>query len=221
MRIDIFSDVICPWCYVGKRRLERALAARPEVAQTAEIRWRAFQLNPDMPEEGIERDLYLRLKFGPSATSAEVYRNVSAVGTEEGIAFNFPAIRRTPNTVEAHRLIRFAGGHSLQDPLVEGLFQAYFLAGRDIGQRETLLEVAEQAGLPAAETRAYLESDTDSAAVRSEDQQARAAGISGVPCFIIDGHYALPGAQPPEALLQLFDLAREGDEGPRAQTGSR
>lgn len=207
MRIDVFSDVICPWCYVGKRRLERALAARPELAGRVELRWRAFQLNPDMPAEGIDRQLYLRLKFGDAGGARRIYRAVEEAGEEEGIAFDFAAILRTPNTIDAHRLIRFAGDQGRQDAVVEALFAAYFLAGEDIGRRDTLLRLGTAAGLPEAETAAFLEDDAAAEEVRSEDRYARRAGISGVPCFVVAERYALPGAQPPEALIKLFDLA--------------
>lgn len=207
MRIDVFSDVICPWCFVGKRRLERALAARPDLAGHVEIHWRAFQLNPDMPAEGIDRQLYLRLKFGDAGAARRIYRAVEEAGEEEGIDFDFEAIQRTPNTIDAHRLIRFAGQYGRQDALVERLFAAYFGEGENLGQWETLLRLGTAAGLPEAETAAFLEGDAETEAVRAEDRRARRAGITGVPCFVVAERYALPGAQPPEALVRLFDLA--------------
>lgn len=210
MRIDVFSDVICPWCYVGKRRLERALAARPDLAGRAALQWRAFQLNPDMPAEGLDRQLYLRLKFGDPSGARRIYRAVEEAGKEEGIAFDFEAIRRTPNTIAAHRLIRFAGRLGRQDAMVEALFAGYFLQGEDLGQAETLLRLAEAAGLPAEEAARFLAGQEEAEAVRAEDRSARQAGITGVPCFVVAGRYALPGAQPPEALIELFDLALEG-----------
>jgi len=207
MRIDVFSDVICPWCYVGKRRLERALAARPDLAGGIELHWRAFQLNPDMPVEGIDRQLYLRLKFGDAGAARRIYRAAEEAGEEEGIAFDFEAIHRTPNTIDAHRLIRFAGLQDSQDAVVERLFAAYFLEGEDLGRRDTLLRLGTEAGLPEAETAAFLDSDGEAETVRAEDRYARRAGITGVPCFVVAERYALPGAQPPEALVKLFDLA--------------
>jgi predicted DsbA family dithiol-disulfide isomerase len=207
MRIDIYSDTICPWCFIGKRRLERALRERPQ--DNLSIHWRPFQLNPDMPAEGMDRELYLRQKFGGETNAQQVYRAIEQAGEEEGIAFDFGAIPRTPNTVQSHRLIRFAEGRQAQDAVVEGLFQAYFLDARDIGERAVLLEVAEAAGLDPAETGGFLDSDDGAAEIRAEDLRARMAGVTGVPCFIFNGNYALPGAQKPEVMFQLFDLARE------------
>jgi predicted DsbA family dithiol-disulfide isomerase len=210
VRIDIYSDVICPWCYIGKRRLERALAERPLDDLT--LQWRAFQLNPDMPAHGMDRQLYLQLKFGNAASAERIYREIKAVGAEEDLAFAFDAIRRTPNTIECHRLIRFAGLQGRQDAVVEALFSAYFLDGEDIGAPAVLLRVAESAGLDAAETRTFLESDLEEQTVRAEDRQARRAGLQGVPTFIVNGKFALSGAHLPEVLHQMFDIGRRDDE---------
>ena len=210
VRIDIYSDVICPWCFIGKRRLERALAERPR--DELSLHWRAFQLNPDMPARGMDRQVYLQLKFGSAASAERIYREIRAVGEEEDLAFAFEAIRRTPNTIESHRLIRFAGSRGRQDAVVEALFRAYFLAGEDIGAPEVLLRVAESAGLNPADARAFLESDLEEAAVRAEDQAARQAGLQGVPTFIINGKFALSGAHQPEVLHQMFDIGRRDDE---------
>lgn len=210
VRIDIYSDVICPWCYIGKRRLERALAERP--LGDLSLRWRAFQLNPDMPAQGMDRQLYLQLKFGSAASAERIYREIRAVGAEEDLAFAFDAIRRTPNTVECHRLIRFAGSRGRQDAVVEGLFRAYFLAGEDIGASEVLLRVADEAGLAGTETRVFLESDREQQAVLAEDRAARRAGLQGVPTFIVNGKFVLSGAHQPEVLHQMFDIGRRDDE---------
>lgn len=210
MQIDIYSDVICPWCYIGKRRLERALSERPQDDLT--LQWRAFQLNPDMPAQGMDRQLYLQLKFGSAASAERIYREIKAVGEEEDLAFTFDAIRRTPNTIECHRLVRFAGMHGRQDAVVEALFRAYFLDGQDIGAPVVLMGVAEGAGLDPAETQAFLDSDLEAEAVRAEDQEARRAGLQGVPTFIINGKYALSGAHLPEVLHQMFDIGRRDDE---------
>ena len=210
VRIDIYSDVICPWCYIGKRRLERALAERPQAG--LDLRWRAFQLNPDMPSQGMDRQLYLQLKFGNAASAERIYREIRAVGEDEELAFAFDDIRRTPNTIECHRLIRFAGLKGRQDAVVEALFQAYFLDGEDIGSPEVLVEVAAGAGLDPAETRAFLDSDLEAEAVRAEDLEARRAGLQGVPTFIVNGKYALSGAHMPEVMHQMFDIGRRDDE---------
>jgi len=210
MILDVYSDTICPWCYVGKRRLERALQARPQRDLT--IRWRAFQLNPGMPAEGMDRKAYIEAKFGAAERARAIYDTVRAAGASEGIAFAFDRIRRTPSTLQSHRLIRFAGGQDRQDETLEALFQAYFLDGRNIGDRTVLAEVAADAGLDRAEAAEYLAGDADAEAVLSEDALARRAGINGVPCFIFNGRFALSGAQEPEAFFQLFDLAREEEQ---------
>ncbi len=207
MEIDIFSDTICPWCFIGKRRLERALKERPQEGLT--IRWRAFQLNPDMPAEGMDRTHYLETKFGGAANAQAVYAQVRAAGESENIAFAFDKIQRTPNTVDSHRLIRFARDNGRQDEIVEALFHAYFLRGENIGDPEVLVAAAVEAGLDAEATRAFLAGKAEAEVVRGEDAQARQAGINGVPCFIFNGKYALAGAHPPEVLHQLFDLVEQ------------
>jgi len=209
MQLDIYSDTICPWCYVGKRRLERAIAARPQ--PELRIRWRAFQLNPGMPPDGMERRAYVEAKFGSADRARRVYDAVIAAGAGEGIAFAFDRIRRTPNTLQSHRLLLHAAQTGRQDAVLDELFHAYFEAGADVGDIEVLADLAEAAGLDGDEARRYLEGDEDRDAVLQEDQFARRQGINGVPCFIFNGRYALSGAQEPEAMFQLFDLAREDD----------
>lgn len=204
MRIDIFSDVICPWCFIGKKRLEKALALRP--LPDLQIHWRAFQLNPGMPAEGMDRQAYLAAKFGGPDSAQRIYDTVGAAGRRSGVAFAFDKITRTPNTVAAHRLVRFAERFGRQDAMVEGLFQAYFLQGRNLSDLDALAEIAAVAGLDRAAVRGYLDSDEDTETVLAEDAYARKLGIGGVPCFIVDGRYALSGAQEPEAFLPVFDL---------------
>jgi predicted DsbA family dithiol-disulfide isomerase len=208
MRVDIVSDVICPWCYIGKRRLEKALALRPEVS--IDTSWRPFQLNPDIPTEGIDRRAYLAAKFGGSAHAERIYANVTEAGASVGIPFAFDRIRRTPNTRDAHRLIRYATAQDRVDAVVEALFQGYFTAGRDIGDRETLAEIAGEAGLDAGETAKWLASPAEVEQVLAEDRSARRLGINAVPCFIFEGQYAVSGAQEPEFFLPVFDLMRNG-----------
>ena len=213
MEIDIFSDTICPWCFIGKRRLERALAERPQPNLT--IHWRAFQLNPNMPAEGMDRRRYVEPKFGGPVNAQAVYDQVRAAGESEGIDFAFEAMTRTPNTIASHRLIRYAAGATgaanRQDAVVQALFDAYFLRGEDIGDLDVLTAAAETGGLDAASARAFLESDAEDAEVRDEDQAARRAGNSGVPCFIFNGRHTLAGAHPPEVLHRLFELAMQED----------
>jgi len=207
IQIDIFSDTVCPWCLIGKRRLEKALAERPDLEVA--VHWRVFQLNPMMPKAGMERQSYLSMKFGGAENAEIVYNRIRRAGAEEGIDFAFDAIARTPNTVDSHRLVRWAAGQDRETEVVEALFQAYFLRGEDIGSMAVLLAAAETAGLDPAEARAFLESEALSAEIVEEDRQARGLGIDGVPCFIFNGRHALAGAQPPKVLVQMLDLAQQ------------
>ena len=209
MNIDIYSDTICPWCFIGKRRLERALDQGPQ--PDLNITWRTFQLNPDMPVEGMERARYLSLKFGGPDAAKRVYEPVVQAGQEEGIPFAFEAMTRTPNTLASHRLIRKAGQLDCQDQVVQALFDAYFLRAEDIGQVEVLVRAAVTAGLGEHSIRGYLESDEDLAAVRDEDAHARRIGIQGVPTYILNDKYVLSGAHPPEVLAQMFQLGQQDD----------
>jgi predicted DsbA family dithiol-disulfide isomerase len=210
MILDIVSDVICPWCFIGKRRLERALAIAPQ--PEIKIGWRPFQLNPDMPPEGMDRKAYLQAKFG-DGDGGRRYDQVRAAGAEEGIDFAFERIKRTPNTLKPHRLIRRAAKAERQDAMVEALFRGYFLDGEDLSDDATLIRLAHGAGFEPAEIAAYLAGEDDLAEIRAEDAFARQVGINGVPCFIIDRKFALSGAQPPESIVEVLELARrEADE---------
>ncbi len=205
MHIDIVADIVCPWCFIGKRRLERALALRPDLSVTRS--WRAFQLNPDMPSEGIPRELYLAAKFGSPRHAEQAYAALSAAGRGEGIAFAFERIGRAPNTLRAHRLIRLAAARGRGDEMTEALFRAYFLKGRDIGDTGTLAMIAAETGLDREESRLYLAGDAGAEAVLAEDRRARRLGIHAVPCFVLERGYAISGAQEPEMFLPLFDIA--------------
>ncbi len=207
--IDIISDTVCPWCYIGKRRLERALAARPN--HDFKIDWRPFQLNPDLPSAGMDRSRYLELKFGGKDRASQIYDRVREAGASEAISFDFEAIVRQPNTVDSHRLIRWAGERGVQDALVEDLFQRYFLRGENIGDRDVLLEAAEAAGMDREVVREKLTAGEDTDSVRLEEQTARRIGVTGVPCFIIGGKYTVSGAQDPTVLVNMIDLA-QGDD---------
>ncbi len=209
MQIDIVSDTVCPWCFIGKRRLERALAARPERA--VEVGWRPFQLNPDLPAEGMDRAEYVAQKFGKERAQ-RIYDTIRSAGEEVGIPFAFDAIRRMPSTLRSHQLIRWAGGAGVQDQVVEALFQSFFLKGEDIGADSVLAEIAAAAGMDRALVLDLLARDADAELVRAEDQVARDMGIAGVPCFIINRKYALSGAQDPAVFLQVFDLAEREEE---------
>ena len=204
VRIDIFSDTICPWCWIGKRRLERTLEARPSL--DAEMVWHAFQLNPGMPAGGMDRTQYLETKFGGAEHARVVYSRVLAEGARESLPFDFDAIPRTPNTLDSHRLVRWAANQALgQTPMVEALFEAYFARGQNVGDVEVLVEVAAAAGFDEEGAREMLASDAGRSEVLRDDTQARAAGLSGVPCFIIDGKVAVPGAVEPPVFLRVFD----------------
>ena len=212
--IEIYADPICPWCFIGKKRLEAALALRPDVK--TEIRWRTFQLNPDMPNDGMERQSYLSAKFGGAGRANEIYSHIRKVGEQVGIPFAFDRIHRTPNTMKAHRLIRYAqtqedasGPTGMTDRLVESLYTSYFLNGADIGSDDILLDLAEDVGLDRTAVQTYLDGRMNEAELQSEDMLARRLGIGGVPCFIVDGRYALSGAQEPEAFLPLLEMAMQ------------
>ncbi|MEE8545233.1 MAG: DsbA family oxidoreductase [Alphaproteobacteria bacterium] len=212
MKIDIISDTICPWCYIGKRRLERALAQRDELE--VEITWRPFQLNPDMPAGGLDREAYLNAKFGGAQRAEQIYAAIREAGDGEGIDFAFDKIARTPNTIDSHRLLHWAGQAGLQDAVVEVLFQRYFEEGADIGDREVLVAIAVQGGMDGDEVRARFERGDDLELVAAQDTNARQRGVAGVPYFIIADKYAVSGAQDPSVFLQVLDLAaRGGDEG--------
>ena len=204
LTIDVISDVICPWCFIGKRRLEKALNGRP-----AKVRWHPFQLNPDMPREGIDRKTYRIKKFGSWERSQELDAQVGAAGRGEGIAFNFDRMGRTPNTIDSHRIIWLAGERGVQDAVVEALFQAYFTDGRDLSDRATLAAIAAEAGLDRANVNELLAGDRGLDVVRAGEEKARSLGVSGVPFFVVDGRVALSGAQPPELFLQAFEQAGE------------
>lgn len=205
MRIDVYSDTICPWCFIGKRRLERAMSMRPDVS--VEVHWRPFQLNPHMPKGGMDRQHYLSTKFGGEARANQVYAMIGETGRGEGIAFRFDRILRTPNSLDTHRLVHLAAAGGRQEAVVEALFRAYFVEGVDIGEIATLVDVGVRSGLDADAVASYLGSNDDVSEILGEDLRARRMGIDGVPCFIIDGRYAITGAQEPEAFYPLFDLA--------------
>jgi predicted DsbA family dithiol-disulfide isomerase len=199
LTVEVYSDVICPWCYVGKRRLERALKVWD--GGPVNIRWRPFQLNPAMPRNGMDRRQYLEAKFGSPAAAQAIYDQVSTAGAEEGIHFALESIARTPNTFTAHRLIWWAGHHGKQDEMVEMLFRSYFLEGGDIGNIKTLSQAAAHAGFDRAAIETFLAGDEGVEAVKAEEAAGHRLGIRGVPYFMFNGTSTLSGAQPPEQLL--------------------
>jgi predicted DsbA family dithiol-disulfide isomerase len=205
LTIDVISDVVCPWCFIGKRHLETALRQFgqefPE-AGTPEVRWLPFQ-----PREGVSRKSYLEEKFGGPERAREIYARVSQAGQGAGIGFDFDRMTVQPNTLDAHRLIHAAAPLKVQDAMVEALFQAYFLEGADLTQIQTLSSLAQRAGFGAQTAEIYLKGEEDRVLVDSLDHRARQMGISGVPFFIFNGKYALSGAQPPEVILQALRRA--------------
>lgn len=204
--IDIVSDAVCPWCFLGKRRLEAALAEIGEAQ--AIVRWRPFQLDETIPEGGVDRAAYMAKKFPNAAQLAGAHERLTSLGSEQGIAFDFDAIKRSPNTLDAHRLARWAEQEGLQNYVIERLFRAYFEQGRDVGDRETLVQIAASAGMDAEATRAALASERDVAETRDEIAHWRRAGVNGVPFFIFDGRLALSGAQPVETFAAAMMEAK-------------
>ncbi len=200
-RLDIISDPVCPWCYIGAHNLLRATAGR----DTFELNWRPYQLNPDMPAEGMDRAAYLAAKFGGAERAAEIYARVEAAAAEAGLKIDFTAIPRAPNTLDAHRLLHWARVEGAQTPVALQLFRRYFEAGEDISDRAVLRAAAEATGMDGAVVDRLLSGDVDRAEVQAEAEQAREMGVTGVPTFIIGGRYALSGAQPPETWVKLAD----------------
>lgn len=204
LRIDIVADLACPWCYIGKRRLERAIAMRPDIA--AVYVWHPFQLNPEMPPGGVRPALYHQFRFGGGRAATRVQAALAAAGEREGIAFAFDRIGRIPNTFDAHRLVRLAAAAGDADSVVEALYRSFFVDGRDIGRLDVLAGIAAAAGF-GARLDAALGDGSGAAQVVAEEHHARRIGIEAVPCFIIADDWALAGAPEPEMFLPLFDLA--------------
>jgi predicted DsbA family dithiol-disulfide isomerase len=208
--VDVVSDIVCPWCFIGKRKLERALAelARREPSVDVQVRWHPFQLNPDLPAAGVPRATYLAQKFGGATRASEVYARVRHAGDAVGIPFRFDRIEIQPNTFDAHRLVAWAQQQREADDLVERLFGAYFLEGRRIGDAGELARVAAEAGWSERDAREMLGSDALRETVAAEGREAIEVGIEGVPCFIFNGRIAISGAQDPDMLLQGIGAAR-------------
>ena len=212
IEIDFVADLACPWCYLGLVRLDRARAMRPDFP--VRVRWRPFLLNPQMPPDGMDRAAYVRRKFGGNAN--EVYRRLEESGRADGVAFAFDRMPRTPNTTRAHRLILFAEERGAADAVIRALFRALFQDGRDVGRPEVLAAIAEEAGLDGAEVSAFLAGDGLARDVVAAHQQAERAGIRGVPVFVVDREHAITGAQPPEVLADLLDVAIAARHAPAA-----
>jgi len=214
LTIDIVSDVVCPWCYLGKRRLEEALQKLGRTDAT--VRWRPFQLDESIPEQGLDRQAYMRGKFGDLSRLQSVHDRLVAYGKEVGADYDFEAIARAPNTLKAHRLIRWAGEAGVQDAVVDRLFRAYFEQGQDIGDVATLAEIAAESGLDREEIARRLASDEDEQAAQSEIDAWRRAGVTGVPFFIFNERLAVPGAEGVDTLVAAMI---EAENSPAAAKG--
>lgn len=206
-RLDVYSDVICPWCYIGKRNMELALAQLATEGLTFTVSWRPFQLNPDMPAAGVVRDDYRRAKFGSLERSRELDDRVAEAAAAAGLPIRHDLMRRTPNTLAAHRLIQFADEQGRQDALVDSLFQAYFVEGRDVGDHQVLTELAVAAGIEERSAAEFLASDRLAIEVQAEDQAVRQAGLSGVPTFVLDRHVLFSGAVPADVFAEALGTA--------------
>jgi predicted DsbA family dithiol-disulfide isomerase len=202
VKLDILSDPICPWCYIGKANLDRALAELPD--HPFEIEWHPFMLNPDMPPQGMDRKEYLELKFGGREGAVKAYAPVVEAAEAAGLEIDFAAIPRTPSTLDAHRLIHWAGIEGRQPAVVAALFTAYFNEGRDIGETDVLADIADTAGLDAAMVRQLLQGEADREEIRERDRWARSRGVTGVPTFVVGQRHAVPGAQPPELWAKVI-----------------
>jgi predicted DsbA family dithiol-disulfide isomerase len=210
VRIDVVSDVVCPWCFIGKRRLEKALALNPDIP--VEVHWRPYFLNDWIPREGISREQYLTAKFGSVERYKGIAQRVSAAAAAEGLTYAMDKISRQPNTLDAHRLIRWAGGIGKAAEMKQRLMDLYFTEGADLTNHAVLVQAAADVGLDPEDVRAALESDQDVADVEREAVSAKEAGIEGVPCFILDGKFAVSGAQAPEDLAEAIErVARAAD----------
>ena len=207
MRIDVVFDTICPWCYIGKRRLERALAQRPEIC--VELRWRPFLLNPEMPLTGVERQTYLERKFGNSYRIQRILGAASLAAEVENIHFNFELIERTPSSINSHRLIHMASLSGRQTEVVEAVFNGYFVHGLDIGDPEVLVRLGTDCGLHPVEIREFLDGAAGGAAIRTENARIHRMGVSGIPCYFFNEQYAMSGAQDTEILTRLLDITHE------------
>ena len=208
IKLDIMSDPICPWCYIGKAHLDRALAAHPD--HPFVIEWHPFQLNPDMDPEGMDRRAYLEGKFGGKEGAVRAYAPVVEQAEKAGLNINFEGMKRTPNTLDAHRLVHWAGIEGKQTAAVSALFKAYFVETRDIGDHDVLADIADGIEMDAMVVRRLLGSDADRADIAARDSHSRKMGINSVPTFIVGGKHAVPGAQPPELWAKVIKDLRAG-----------
>jgi predicted DsbA family dithiol-disulfide isomerase len=208
VRIDVVSDVVCPWCFIGKRRLEKAIALHPDIP--VEVYWRPYFLNDWIPREGISREQYLTTKFGSSERYKGIAQRVSAAATAEGLTYAMDKISRQPNTLDAHRLIRWAEKAGKAAEMKQKLMDFYFTEGADLTDRAVLVRAATDIGLDGKDIGEALASDRDDAEIEREALSAKEAGIEGVPCFIFGGKFAISGAQAPEYLAEAIERVARG-----------
>jgi len=202
IRLDIFSDPVCPWCYLGKANLDRALEAAP--SHPFRVEWHPFQLNPDMPREGVLKRDYLAERFGGEKQVETIHDRLRQIAAQNGVALDPDVPKRIPNTLDAHRLIHWAGLEGRQTPVVSALFRAYWKEGRDIGNPGVLADIAGAEGMDRAVTLRLLESDADADDIRARDEDARRKGVSAVPTFLIAQQYVVSGAQPPDVWAKVI-----------------
>src|SRR5215831_19293676 len=210
VRIDVVSDVVCPWCFIGKHRLEKAIALIPDIP--VEVHWRPYFLNDWIPREGMSREQYLTTKFGSPERYKGIARRVGAAAAEEGLVYASDKMKRQPNTTDSHRLIRWAGGIGKAAEMKQRLMDLYFTEGADLTDRTVLVQAAADVGLDPKDVRAALDSDKDVAEVEREAQSAKEAGIEGVPMFIFGGKFAVSGAQSPEYLAEAISRAAQAQQ---------
>ena len=203
IKLDILSDPICPWCYIGKRNLDRALEVRPD--HPFAIEWHPFQLNPDMPRDGMDRRAYLEQKFGGPENAVNVYARIAKAASGVGLDLNLEGIARTPNTIDAHRLIHWAGLEGRQTAAVSSLFRSYFEDAQDIGSQEVLLDIADKIGMDRAMTERLFQSDADVEDIEKRDRHGRERGVTGVPTFVVASQHVVVGAQPTELWMNVID----------------
>lgn len=214
VKLDIVSDPICPWCYIGKTHLDKALAAVPD--HPFVIEWHPFQLNPEMPDDGMDRRDYLEQKFGGKEGAVRAYAPIVEHAENAGLSINFEGMKRTPNTLDAHRLIHWAGIEDKQEEVVNALFDAYFVQTRDIGDHEVLGDIADGVGMDAAIVLKLLKSDADREDIRNRDSHSRQMGVNSVPTFIVANQHAVPGAQSPELWKKVIGEIMSQIENPSA-----
>jgi predicted DsbA family dithiol-disulfide isomerase len=216
-KLDIISDPICPWCFIGKTKLDRALEKHPE--HDLIVEWHPFQLNPGMPAEGMDRREYLETKFGGKEEAVRVYAGIAQAAEDAGVDINFEGIKRTPSTIDAHRVLHWAALEGKQNAVVNRMFKAYFREGKDISDHDVLIEIATATGMDAGVTRRLLQSDADAKEISERDASARERGVSGVPCFVIGNHYVLQGAQDTALWEKVISELSEAHEKGAGQTG--